>query len=194
MEVKKSEVAETPEDCGCGVTRRQVMVGAAVGTAALAASGLLTGKPAMAGDRLDGYPRKLIGTVSGLQTDQPVVFTYPQDSPSIFRSALVKLGVPAVDGVGPEGDIVAYNGRCPHQGGELVPEDDQLRYDPPSKTFGPCPWHLSTFDARNEGILTSAHATQNLPQVKLEVEGDNIYAVGVKGLIYGMPDNLMKVS
>ena len=194
MEVKDTEVAEKAEDCGCGVTRRQVMVGAAVGSAALAASGLVTGKPAMAGDRLDGYPRKLIGKVSELQTDQPVVFTYPQDSPSIFRSALVKLGVPAFDGVGPEGDIVAFNGRCTHQGGELVPEDDQLRYDPPSKTFGPCPWHLSTFDARNEGILTSAHATQNLPQVVLEVEGDNIYAVGVKGLIYGMPDNLMKVS
>ena len=193
MEVKKNEVAEKPEDCGCGVTRRQVMVGAAVGTAALAASGLVTGKPAMAGSSMDGYPKKLIGTVSGLQTDQPQVFTYPQDSPSIFRSALIKLGVPAVDGVGPEGDIVAFNGRCPHQGGELVPEDDQLRYDAASKTLGPCPWHLSTFDARNEGILTSAHATQNLPQVVLEVEGDNIYAVGVKGLIYGMPSNLMKV-
>ena len=47
---------------------------------------------------------------------------------------------------------------------------------------------------RNEGIITSAHSTQNLPQVVLEVEGDDIYAVGVKGLIYGMPDNLMKVS
>lgn len=194
MEVKDNEVAEKAEDCGCGVTRRQVMVGAAVGSAALAASGLLTGKPAMAGGRLDGYPRKLIGQVSALQTDQPVVFTYPQDSPSIFRSALIKLGVPAADGVGPEGDIVAYNGRCPHQGGELVPEDDTLRYDAASKTLGPCPWHLSTFDARNEGIITSAHSTQNLPQVALEVEGDNIYAVGVKGLIYGMPDNLMKVS
>lgn len=192
MEVKDNEVAEKAEDCGCGVTRRQVMVGAAVGTAALAASGLMTGKPAMAGS-LDGYPKKLIGTVSGLQTDQPQVFTYPQDSLSIFRSALIKLGVPAVDGVGPEGDIVAYNGRCPHQGGELVPEDDTLRYDAATKTLGPCPWHLSTFDARNEGILTSAHATQNLPQVVLEVEGDNIYAVGMKGLIYGMPSNLMKV-
>tara|TARA_B100000315_G_scaffold257349_2_gene305874 strand:- start:753 stop:1334 length:582 start_codon:yes stop_codon:yes gene_type:complete len=193
MEGKKKEVAEKPDDCGCGVTRRQVMVGAAVGTAALAASGLVTGKPAIAGT-MDGYPRKLVGTVSGLQTDQPQVFTYPQDSPSIFRSALIKLGIPAADGVGPEGDIVAFNGRCPHQGGELVPEDDTLRYDAASKTLGPCPWHLSTFDASNEGMITSAHSTQNLPQVVLEVEGDNIYAVGMKGLIYGMPANLMKVS
>jgi len=41
--------------------------------------------------------------------------------------------------------------------------------------------------------MTSASAVQNLPQYVLELEGDDIYAVGVLGLIYGYPDNLLGV-
>jgi len=36
----------------------------------------------------------------------------------------------------------------------------------------------------------AAQATQSLPQVVLEVEGDAIYAIGVTGLVYGYRDNL----
>ena len=35
-----------------------------------------------------------------------------------------------------------------------------------------------------------ASATQNLPQIKLETDGKDIYAVGISGLVYGFRDNL----
>jgi arsenite oxidase small subunit len=39
-------------------------------------------------------------------------------------------------------------------------------------------------------MIIGGHATESLPQVLLELEGDNIYAVGMIGLIYGRYDNL----
>jgi arsenite oxidase small subunit len=41
--------------------------------------------------------------------------------------------------------------------------------------------------------MITASAVQNLPQIVLEVDGDDIYAVGVLGLIYGYQDNLQGV-
>ena len=56
---------------------------------------------------------------------------------------------------------------------------------------GPCPLHLSTYDVTRHGILVSGQAYQSLPQVLLELDGDDIYAVGMFGLIYGRYDNLI---
>ena len=39
-------------------------------------------------------------------------------------------------------------------------------------------------------MVISGHGTESLPQILLEVEGDNIYAGGMIGLIYGRYDNL----
>jgi arsenite oxidase small subunit len=39
-------------------------------------------------------------------------------------------------------------------------------------------------------MLISGPATQHLPRIVLEVEGQDIYAVGAQGLIYGRPHNL----
>ena len=58
------------------------------------------------------------------------------------------------------------------------------------KALGPCPLHLTTFDLTRHGIFISGQAYQSLPQVLLELEGDDIYAVGMFGLIYGRFDNL----
>ncbi|MBT6910082.1 MAG: arsenate reductase (azurin) small subunit, partial [Rhodospirillaceae bacterium] len=52
------------------------------------------------------------------------------------------------------------------------------------------PLHLSTYDLTRHGILISGQAYQSLPQVLLELDGDDIYAVGVFGLIFGRYDNL----
>jgi arsenite oxidase small subunit len=46
------------------------------------------------------------------------------------------------------------------------------------------------FDLTRHGILISGQAYQSLPQILLELEGDNIFAVGVFGLIFGRYDNL----
>jgi arsenite oxidase small subunit len=53
------------------------------------------------------------------------------------------------------------------------------------QVLGPCPLHLTTFDLTKHGMVASGHATESLPQIVLELQGDDIYAVGVMGLVYG---------
>jgi len=130
------------------------------------------------------YPRKKIGQLSTLKADQPVEFTYP-DEGRYAESMLVKLGVQAGGGIGPDRDVVAFNNYCTHQGGPLGGT-----YKADTKSLGACPFHLSTYDLTRHGILISGQAYQSLPQVLMELEGDDIYAVGIFGLVFGRYDNL----
>ena len=130
------------------------------------------------------YPRKFIARLSSLITDEPVDFTYPDDG-EYSESMLVKLGTEAGGGIGAERDVVAFNYTCTHQGGPLFGT-----YKPNDKALGPCPLHLTTFDLVRHGIFISGQAYQSLPQVLLELEGNDIYATGMFGLIYGRFDNL----
>ena len=130
------------------------------------------------------YPRKRIARLSQLTLDTPVDFTYPRDDP-YSASFLVKLGLPAGGGAGPDRDIVAFNYLCTHMGGPL-----QGQYKAQYHIIGPCPFHLSVYDLTKHGMIVAGSGTESLPQVVLEVEGDDIYATGVMGLIYGYHDNL----
>lgn len=130
------------------------------------------------------YPRKLVAKLSELKQDEPIDFNYP-DEGAYSESMIVKLGVPAGGGIGPDQDVVAFNYTCTHQGGAL---DGTYKAD--TKSLGACPLHLSTYDLTRHGILISGQAYQSLPQVLLELEGEEIYAVGVFGLIFGRFDNL----
>jgi len=130
------------------------------------------------------YPRKLIAKLSDLKVDKPFDFTYPDDG-AYSESMVVKLGVEAGGGIGAKKDIVAFNYSCTHQGGDL-----SGTYKGDTKSLGACPLHLSTYDLTRHGILISGQAYQSLPQVLLELEGNDIYAIGVFGLIYGRYDNL----
>lgn len=130
------------------------------------------------------YPRKKIGRVSQLKPDQPISFLYPGKD---FYSTdmLVKLGAPAGGGVGPDQDIVAFSTLCTHMGGPLAGQ-----YRGQYKVLGPCPFHLTTFDLTKHGMVAAGQATESLPQIVLEVKGDEIWATGVMGLIYGYHANL----
>ena len=130
------------------------------------------------------YERKFIAKLSDLNEDEPFDFEYP-DEGTYAESILVKLGKEAGGGIGPNKDIVAFNYTCTHQGGPL-----QGSYKAADKALGPCPLHLTTFDLTRHGIFISGQAYQSLPQVLLELDGDDIYAVGMFGLIYGRHDNL----
>jgi arsenite oxidase small subunit len=130
------------------------------------------------------YPRKLIAKLSELKQDEPVDFQYP-DEGAYAEGMVVKMGVPAGGGIGSDKDVVAFNYVCTHQGGSLTGT-----YKGDTKSLGACPLHLSTYDLTRHGILISGQAYQSLPQVLLELDGDDIYAVGVFGLIYGRFDNL----
>lgn len=178
-----------PENCllvdlGFAISRRQFLSAAGASLVALTIPGL---GPEGAGHVMQAlfasYPRKKVAQVSQLKLHQPVEFRYPYDHP-FSLNYLVKLGTAAGGGAGAEHDIVAFNTLCAHQGGPLTG-----RYNARYQTLGPCPFHLTTFDLTRHGMVISGHATQGLPQVTLEVEGDDIYATGVLGLIYGYHDN-----
>ena len=79
-----------------------------------------------------------------------------------------------------EGFAVAYQNLCTHRGGTL----DAPRYRPPtsdspeSLVCGPCSWHQTSFDLMKSGLVILGPATQNLPQLRLEVQGSDLVARG----------------
>ncbi|MCP4419504.1 MAG: Rieske 2Fe-2S domain-containing protein [Chloroflexi bacterium] len=129
------------------------------------------------------YPRQIIGKMSSLQTGQPVFFNYPWDH-SAALNFLVRLPEPAGGGIGSDNNIVAFNSFCTHLGEGM--QDQVLDH---VGVAGPCPYHLTTFDLNRYGLVISGHATQPLPQIILETDGDDIVATGVMGLIYSFFDN-----
>ena len=127
------------------------------------------------------FPEVRVASLSGLNTTDPVKFQYPLQGQS---NVLVKLGHPVATGVGPDQDIVAFSSMCTHMG--CVVE----RYQPEYNALGPCPCHFSTFDLAHDGMVSLGQATQNLPQVLLDVRGNDIYATGVIRLVYGHVNTL----
>jgi arsenite oxidase small subunit len=171
------------------ISRRAFLVGSG---AAVASTVFLTSIPGMEGRavaaRVTRYPRKMIGKLSALRTGKPKEFNYPDDgknTKNTSKSILIRLGAPAGGGIGKNADVVAYNSLCTHMGGGLARTYKRADY-----AVGPCPLHQSTFDLTRHGMIIGGHATESLPQVLLELEGDDIYAVGMIGLIYGRYDNL----
>ncbi len=192
MSTKKTPEQETAaEHSQCMVTRRKFLMysGATVGTASMVSLTLFPGTANARNvqARVMGYPRKLIGKLSQLKENQPLDFNYPDDGPN-SQAILTKMGVPAGGGVGKKQDVVAYSLMCTHQGGPL---NGTYRVTGEHRTLGQCPFHLTTFDLRRHGIIVSGQAYESLPQVLLEVDGDDIYAVGIMGLLFGRTDNLV---
>ncbi|MDH3973712.1 MAG: arsenate reductase (azurin) small subunit [Deltaproteobacteria bacterium] len=167
------------------ISRRAFLIGSG---AAVATTVLLNNIPGLEGKAIAAevttYPKKKIGRLSKLKANKPLTFKYPDDGKN-SQSILVKLGTPAGGGIGRKKDVVAFNTLCTHMGGPMG-----RFYQSADKALGPCPFHQSTFDLTRHGMIVTGHATQSLPQVLLEVEGDDIYAVGLIGLIYGRYDNL----
>ncbi len=172
------KVPQILEHC---VTRRQFlfMGAAAVGTVTLAT--VVPGQLFQA--QVAAYDGMMVGRLSDLQVGEPVQFRYPWDHGNC-DSYLIKLGEPAGGGIGPDGDVVAFNTICTHMGISLLGS-----YKAQHQVMGPCPNHLSTYDLTRHGMVISGHSTQGLPQITLEARGDEIYATGVMALIYGFGDN-----
>ena len=170
---------------GC-LTRRDFLLAGGGGTMTVLLTTLPGFKNALAVPAwVTTYPRKHVASLGEVHQDVPIYFKYPDEDPLSAASFLVKLGVPAGGGVGPNDDIVAFNALCTHMGGPLMGT-----YKKEHKAIGPCPLHLTTFDLIKHGMVIAGHATESLPQVLLEVSGDEIYATGMLGLIYGRARNL----
>lgn len=141
--------------------------------------GTVVGQQADATAEVSKLERKKVGRLSELKEGEAVSFNYPGDG-EMSNCMLVKTGEKSGGGLGESQDVVAFSGRCTHMGGSLDGE-----YKPEHKVAGPCPLHLTTFDLTRHGMVVAGHATQALPQILLELDGDDIYATGVVGLLYG---------
>ena len=176
----------------CMMNRREFMLfgSAAIVSASTISLTLLPGSAHASGEQkaqVAGYPKVKIAKLSELKDNKTVDFQYP-DKKKGSQCTLVKMGVEAGGGIGDKKDIVAFSTLCTHQGGPLM---GTYQATDEHRTLGPCPLHLSLYDLRRHGIVASGQAYQSIPQVLLEVNGDDIYAVGMMGLIFGRHKNLL---
>jgi len=166
------------------LSRRAFLLSGGTAVTVLTLGGLSPAFGQWAALKVASYPRRKIGRLGQLKVDQPVPFRYPWTD--VYSSnMLVKLGVPAGGGGGPDQDIVAFSTFCTHMGGPLAGQ-----YRGQYKVLGPCPFHLTTFDLTKHGMVVAGQATESLPQIALETKGEEIWATGVMGLIYGYHANL----
>jgi len=185
---KKDETAA--EHGKCMLNRRQFLMYS--GTAAAAAStisiSLFPGQP-QAKARVVSYPRKLIGKLSALKDNAPMDFNYPDDGQNSQCFVVKMAGAKSGGGIGPQRDVVGFSYLCTHQGGFM---NGKYQAVGDHRVLGQCPLHLSTYDLTRHGIIISGQAYQSIPQVLLELDGDDIYAVGMMGLLFGRSENLME--
>jgi arsenite oxidase small subunit len=135
---------------------------------------------ATSGDDEEGdYPRVTVASVADLNPNEPVSFAYPLEGQS---SVLVDLGEEVPGGVGDNNSIVAYSTLCQHMGCDVqfVADGGYLL----------CPCHQSKYDPAREGNVIQGVAQAPLPRIELEIDGEDIVAVGVDGLIFGYRQNL----
>ena len=128
------------------------------------------------------FPRVKVADLTDLVVGVPIVFNYPlDDEPNV----LVKLGQPATNGIGPDGDIVAFSLICQHLGciWGFVPTGDSppcnASYEAP-EPVGYCCCHGSVFDLTNAARVVGGPSPRPQPQVTLELDtSGGIYAVGM---------------
>lgn len=184
---KKSGACAGEEAC---LTRRSFLIagGSTLVTVLLSSLPGMSSAKGKIQFRSTRYPRRKIGSLRELKTNTPMEFHYPHSHPNC-AFMLIRLGREAAGGVGPDKDIVAFSKLCTHMGSSL-----NGLYKPEFAALGPCPMHLTVFDLRRHGMVATGHATQSLPQTLLEIDGDDIYAIGVLGLIYGFHDNTSAIT
>jgi arsenite oxidase small subunit len=129
------------------------------------------------------WPKLKVTNINSVQPLTPITFNYPlTNTPNI----LVKLGVKADNGVGPDGDIVAFSDVCQHLGcfyAFLTPGTSptcNLSFKA-AIPQGYCCCHGSQYDLAHGGNVIHGPAPRPVPQVKLELDqstGD-IFAVAM---------------
>lgn len=127
------------------------------------------------------YPRVKIANIKDLKVGQPLRFCYPLTGEV---SVLIKVGERVENGVGPDGDIVAFSVICQHLGcivSLYFQEKDNI-YNKYSKVLI-CPCHLSVYDVKNNAKVLAGPAPRRLPRVILDYDSNtgDIYAVGMEG-------------
>ena len=114
------------------------------------------------------YTKAKVGSLATLKKNGELDFAYPNGN-SLCKAVYV------------DGQVKAYSTICTHKGCPTM-------YDKKTETFV-CPCHFTKYDAKKDGQMIIGHATGGLPKVILEINGDDIYAIGVDGLIFGRINN-----
>ena len=129
------------------------------------------------------WPRLKIGNLKDLKELTPFQFNYPLDN---TPNVLVKLGVKADKGIGPDADIVAFSQICQHLGCiyGFVPKGKSPECNPSytmPETGGYCCCHGSHYNFTTGGTVMGGPSPRPQPMVQLELDdktGD-IYAVSM---------------
>jgi arsenite oxidase small subunit len=186
-EVKQETPQEEPADEKSKASRREFLKLVAAGGGALiivALAGALRSITFVpASSTQTSWPRLKVANINSLQPLKPVNFNYPlTNTPNL----LVKLGVKAKNGIGPDSDVVAFSDICQHLGCfyGFVPTNGappcNSSYKAP-ESVGYCCCHGSIYDFTDGAKVIGGPAPRALPQVKLELDqttGD-IYAVSM---------------
>ncbi len=104
------------------------------------------------------FPRKALEGASALKVGESLLFTYPNEDE---RCLLVRTG--------PD-QYVAFSQKCTHLACAVVPEPETNRFH--------CPCHSGYFDMQT-GRPLAGPPRRPLPRIELEIDGDQVYAVGV---------------
>ena len=140
------------------ITRREMVKYLALGSLTIAgANFLLAGIPRLLAS--PQMPKVKLGKLSDLAPGKSALFRYPtQDDPCI---AVRKL----------DGSLVAYSSVCTHLSCAVIHDAEH------NNLF--CPCHNGAFTL-DEGRPFSGPPTRPLPRIKLEQQGDDVFAVGVE--------------
>lgn len=129
------------------------------------------------------WPRVKLTNVKSLELLNPIRFNYPLvNTPNL----LVKLGVDAENGVGPDNDIVAYSMICQHLGCYVGFQPPNIS-PPCNSSFkasfaeGYCCCHGGQYDFVHAAKVAGGPPPRPVPAVKLEHDSTtgDIYAVGM---------------
>jgi arsenite oxidase small subunit len=129
------------------------------------------------------WPVVKLANISSLDPTTPLRFNYPLvDTPSV----LIKAGVSADNGVGPDSDIVAFSDICQHLGciygvvlpGGSPPCDSSFMASTPQ---GYCCCHGGQYDYLHGGQVIGGPPIRPVPQVLLRYDSStgDIYAIGM---------------
>ena len=121
--------------------------------------------------------------------------------PYLLKATADKMGVPIPDAFvirihkhvqgsvslpNEDGELIAFGNACTHMGCLLISDGDNDQHNihyaeptpnsPEKVVCGPCVCHGTTFDLTKAGLVILGPATQHLPQLALEIAGDEVIA------------------
>jgi arsenite oxidase small subunit len=129
------------------------------------------------------WPKIKVANIKDLKLLTPIHFNYPlTETPNL----LVKLGVKAKNGIGPDNDIVAFSDICQHLGcfyGFVPPGGSppcNTGYKAP-EAVGYCCCHGSIYDFADGAKVIGGPAPRPVPPVQLELDNStgDIYALSM---------------